>query len=161
MSAKPSAMSPTRRFSIAVLVVAIAIAAHASAASASTFSPVIPPSTWTWGDCNISAGPVFDGFTSNWGVIGGVQVVCRSTHSFISTTVSEQWSSNGATFANYGSNGSAYFPKTSGFRSDYIVQTGRLCGSGYWRTAATVQIGGLGTWTFWSAPKNTTTGCHV
>jgi hypothetical protein len=133
---------------LALLTLGLA-AGPASAAVATAPNPYaswsqrIPPQEWDGyfgSDCTIKAGPVWD--TQNTGgqfaAIGGGTLYCQTLHTY-TITVTEYFAHPGGYYSaqpgtrsysatNYGTNG--------------ILQTGRLCGTGWWYTAVQVAAAG-------------------
>lgn len=140
---------PLRRLLAAGLASAACILLiGAGAASASTsgaqWSPVFPPQTWYgyFGNCTIKAGPVYDPYTSGgrFAVIGGGQIICSTVHNYRVTTL-EYFSTTGVGASYYPQTGAAtYSANNYGFSG--ILETGRLCGTGYWFTRVTVSATG-------------------
>jgi hypothetical protein len=120
-------------------------AGTASAATAAQWSPYIPPQQWNgyFGNCTIKSGPVYDPYTTSDGrfaVIGGGQLVCGTVHSY-RITVQEYFSQTGVGASYYPQAGSNTYSATNyGFSG--ILETGRLCGNGYWFTRVTVSATG-------------------
>lgn len=152
-SAVPSVRSQrlvTRRLSrlaIGLSVAACALVLGAGAASADDWSPFIPPQQWPgyFGDCTITSGPVYDWYypkytSHGFAVIGGGQLRCNTAHSYQIRTV-EFYSGTGV--------GASYLPVATsrtysatdaGFYG--MLETGRVCGSGYWFTRVIVSVAG-------------------
>jgi hypothetical protein len=133
-----------RRLSVSLAVAACALVLGAGAASADSFSSKVPPQHWYgyFGNCSITAGPVYDPSTSSHGfaVIGGGQLTCTTVHTYQVWT-QEYFSATGV--------GASYYPRgTTGYytASNYgfsgIVESGRACGIGHWFTRVTVSVSG-------------------
>lgn len=138
-----------RRLAAALAAAGCALVISAGAASASTsgaqWSPSIPPQQWNgyFGNCTIKSGPVYDPYTTSDGrfdIIGGGQLACSTVHSYQITT-QEYFSRTGTGASYYPQAGSNTYSATNyGFSG--ILETGRLCGTGYWYTRVTVSTTG-------------------
>lgn len=150
-----------RRLAVVLAAVPCVLVISAGAASASTsgaqWSPYISPQKWTgyFGNCTIRSGPVYDPYTASDGrfaVIGGGQLQCGTLHSY-RITVQEYFSRTGAAGSYYPTVGATTYSATDyGFTG--ILETGRVCGSGYWSTAVTVSTAGYTPLTFYSNPNS-------
>ena len=127
----------------------------AGAASADTWSPYIAAQHWYgyFGNCTVTSGPVYDNYTSAHGfaVIGGGQLICSTTHSYQIRT-QEYYSATGASSSYYlVANSSLYSATNTGFSG--ILETSRVCGTGYWITRVTVSVAGYQSLYFDSYPN--------
>ena len=127
----------------------------ASAASGPQWSPYVAPQYWTgyFGNCDIVAGPVYDPYTSGgrFDVIGGGQLFCGTSHSYQIKT-QEYFSSTGAGASYYLISDSGWYSATNSGFPTAILETGRVCGTGYWFTRVTVGVAGYSSLYFDSNP---------
>jgi hypothetical protein len=133
-----------RRLAIGVTGAICALVLGAGAASADSWSPYIAPQQWPgyFGNCTITSGPVLDPYTSSHGfaAIGGGQLACSMTHTYQIRT-QEYFSSTGVGSSYYlVANSSLYSATNRGFSG--ILETSRVCGTGYWFTRVTVSVAG-------------------
>jgi len=137
----------TRRLSklaIGLSGAACVLVLGAGAASADSWSPYISAQQWHgyFGNCTVTSGPVYDNYTSTHGfaVIGGGQLICSTAHSYQIRT-QEYYSATGAGASYYPVASSGLYSATNtGFSG--ILETSRVCGTGYWFTRVTVSVAG-------------------
>ena len=106
----------------------------------------IPPQSGYFGDCVIMSGPVWDqsgGAPPNFAVIGGGLLDCRTPHTY------QMWTQE--YFSMTGAPGSYYLVATGYYSASnagtpMILESGRVCGNGYWFTDVTVRLPGYGAW---------------
>ena len=148
ISPAATAPKPTRRrrmVAAATLAGACLALASETAASADTFSPyqnLVAKYYGYFGNCNITSGPVFDPYATSHGfaAIAGGQVNCATRHD-IQAWSQQLWSPDNVHWYNVGTAGHTYFPNSTGFGTR-ILESSRLCGSGYWSTRVTVSVAG-------------------
>lgn len=151
MSQLISALAPGRnrgrlsrrlqRLAICLAGASCALMLGAGAASADTFSPKVPPQYGYISNCTITAGPVYDPYTSSHGfaVIGGGRLTCSTAHTFQIWTQEYYSQTRVGGYYLVSSNG-PYSTTNYGFSG--ILETGRVCGTGYWITRVTVSLAG-------------------
>jgi hypothetical protein len=135
------------RLAIGLSGVACALVLGAGAASADTWSPFITPQQWPgyFGDCTVTSGPVYDNYypkytSHGFAVIGGGQLLCNTVHSYQMRTV-EFYSGTGAAGSYLPVATSRTYPATdAGFYG--MLETSRVCGTGYWFTRVIVSVAG-------------------
>jgi hypothetical protein len=139
-----------------------ALAATATAPIPSAQWSKIPPQEWDgyFGNCTVKAGPVYDPNTTksgNFDIIGGGTVWCQTIHTY-TIKVTEYFALPGGKW--YAQAGSNTYSATN-YATNGIVETGRICGTGWWYTAVTVSVPGYSALTFSSneADVSGTLGC--
>ena len=130
-----------RRLGICLAGASCALILGAGAASADTFSPTVPPQYGYVSDCTITAGPVYDPHSSSHGfaVIGGGRLSCYTAHSYQIWTQEYYSRTRVGGYYLVSTNG-PYSATNYGFSG--ILETGRVCGTGYWITRVTVSLAG-------------------
>lgn len=146
-----------------VLGAAAALAGAAGTASAATYTPgdFNPALSVVYrgyfGNCSIETGPIVDPYGTSHGfaVIGGGRINCTTRHTFTAVT-REYWSATGvgASFYSQSANSTTY-TNSFGFGSR-TLETGRVCGTGYWFTRVTVAASGYASLYFDSPVKAVT-----
>lgn len=139
-----------------------ALAAVATAPTPNAqWSYKIQPQVWGgyFGNCTVKAGPVYDPYTmnGNFDIIGGGTLWCQTIHTY-TIKVTEYFALPGGNW--YAQAGSNSYSATN-YATNGIVETGRLCGTGWWYTAVTVSVPGYSALTFSSnqAYVSGTLGC--
>jgi len=106
------------------------------------WSPYIPPQEWDgyFGNCTVKSGPVYDPYTTNgkFDVIGGGTFWCRTIHTY-TITVTEYFALPGG---NYYAQAGTHSYSATNYYTNGIVETGRLCGTGWWYTAVKIAAAG-------------------
>ena len=146
-------LGPVRRRIRLAMIAVIAgatLLVTAGAARADSFNPWPDSGVKTYssfGDCNVTVGPVQDKYGGSapgtFAVIGGVTVSCKTRHN-LKAQVAEYYAPSGGAWRIVGQQNSTFFPNSYGFGSK-ILETSRICGvggpaSGWWLTRGWVWV---------------------
>ena len=95
---------------------------------------------WHSATVTVKAGPVYDPYTQNgnFDVIGGGTFWCQTIHTY-AIKVTEYFALPGG---NYYAQAGAHSYSATNYYTNGIVETGRLCGTGWWYTAVKVTAAG-------------------